>query len=274
MRRTILLADDSPTIHRLVTNTFADADFEIVSVSNGEAAVRKFEEIHPHVVLADIYMPGKTGYEVCTYVRQHPTVGNTPVILLVGAFDVFDEDRAHEIGANGHITKPFEPRALFSLVESVLPSEEVAPDETAKADFANKTVIIPPVRQPEPHVVESPPEPPAEPPVEVAAEVAPEPQYQYTPPAAEPIPIAVPEPSPEPPAMRVREEDDLLGLESLFPEPVQETGKTTSVTEVDIDRIADRVMKRISSEVIESIVWELVPDIAEKIVREELKRKQ
>src|SRR5215470_2277492 len=102
MRRTILLADDSPTIHRLVTNTFADSDFEIISVSNGEAAVRKFEEIQPQLVLADIYMPGKSGYEVCTYVRKHPNRGGTPVILLVGAFDVFDEAKAREIGANGH----------------------------------------------------------------------------------------------------------------------------------------------------------------------------
>src|SRR5215467_2699982 len=144
MRRTILLADDSPTIQRLVTNTFADADFELVAVSNGDAAVRKFEEIHPHVVLADIYMPGRTGYEVCTYVRQHATVGNTPVILLVGAFDVFDEDRAQEIGANGHITKPFEPQALFSLVESVLPPEEEALDEGATGSSMDNTVVLPP----------------------------------------------------------------------------------------------------------------------------------
>src|SRR2546430_1702686 len=129
MRRTILLADDSPTIQRLVTNTFADADFEIVSVSNGEAAIRKFDEIHPHVVLADIYMPGKNGYEVCSHVRQHPTVGATPVILLVGAFDAFEEERARRIGATANITKPFEPQALVSLVESVLPPPEVIEDE-------------------------------------------------------------------------------------------------------------------------------------------------
>jgi CheY-like chemotaxis protein len=121
MRRTILLADDSPTIQRLVTNTFADADYEIISVSNGDAAIKKFEEIHPHVVLADIYMPGKNGYEVCAYVRQHRTVGATPVVLLVGAFDAFDEDKAKQIGATANITKPFEPQALVALVESVMP---------------------------------------------------------------------------------------------------------------------------------------------------------
>ncbi len=236
MRRTILLADDSLTIQRLVTNTFADADFEVVSVSNGEAAIRKFEEIHPHVVLADIYMPGKTGYEVCNYVRHHPTVSGTPVILLVGAFDVFEEHRAKEIGATGHITKPFEPQSLISLVESVLPPEEVALDDTIIGlTTETQTVKIEP---------------------EVAAS-----------------PAASPGASPEVQAATPAEETDLLGLESLFPEPPAERAPSSpEVTDSDIDRIADRVIQRISSQVIESIAWELVPDIAEKIVRDEIKR--
>ncbi len=119
MRRTILLADDSPTIHRLVTSTFADAEVDIISVNNGDAAIRKVDEIRPHLVMSDIYMPGKNGYEVCAYVRHHAEAGSTPVILLVGAFDAFDEAKAKELGATAHITKPFEPQALVSLVESV-----------------------------------------------------------------------------------------------------------------------------------------------------------
>src|SRR5262245_33373334 len=148
MRRTILLADDSPTIQRLVTNTFADGDYNIVSVSNGEAAIRKFDEIQPNVVLADIYMPGKNGYEVCAHIRQHPTFGDTPVVLLVGAFDAFDEEKAREAGATSNITKPFEPQALVSLVESVMPGAQnverahvnVAPVE-APAPAAEDTVV-------------------------------------------------------------------------------------------------------------------------------------
>ena len=69
-------------------------------------------------------------------------------------------------------------------------------------------------------------------------------------------------------------DEDLLGLESLFPEKTKELAVPAPVSDVEIDRIADRVMQRLSSEVIESIVWEVVPDIAEKIVREELKRRQ
>src|SRR5262245_62031791 len=126
MRTTILLADDSPTIQRLVLNTFADGDYDIVSVSNGEAAIRKFDEIQPNVVLADIYMPGKNGYEVCAHIRQHPQFSGTPVVLLVGAFDAFDEEKAREAGATSNITKPFEPQALVSLVEAVLPDSPMA----------------------------------------------------------------------------------------------------------------------------------------------------
>jgi CheY-like chemotaxis protein len=128
--RTILLADDSPTIRRLVTQTFADANFKIVEVNNGDAAIKTFEEVKPNIVLADIYMPGQNGYQVCTYIRKHPQLGQTPVVLLVGAFDAFDEDAAKESGATASITKPFEPGALIDLVKSVLEVDGEAPAAT------------------------------------------------------------------------------------------------------------------------------------------------
>jgi CheY-like chemotaxis protein len=124
MRRTILLADDSTTIRRLVKQTFADENFRIVEVSNGDAAIKMLEEMRPSIVLTDIYMPGKNGYEVCAFVRNHPELRATPVILLVGAFDAFDEETAKESGATANITKPFEPGALIELVRSLLPREK------------------------------------------------------------------------------------------------------------------------------------------------------
>jgi CheY-like chemotaxis protein len=129
MQRTILLADDSPTIRRLVNQTFADANFRIVEVNNGDAAIKNFDEIRPDVVLADIYMPGKNGYQVCAYVRSHRELSKTPVVLLVGAFEAFDEDAAKRAGATANITKPFEPSALIDLVVSVLPQESQAVEE-------------------------------------------------------------------------------------------------------------------------------------------------
>src|SRR3989454_12731931 len=123
MKQKILLADDSQTIRRLVTQTFVDGKFEVVAVSNGDAAIKALEEVRPSIVLADIYMPGKNGYEVCAYVRNHATFGATPVILLVGAFDAFDEGMAQGAGATANITKPFEPAALIDLVKSLVSAE-------------------------------------------------------------------------------------------------------------------------------------------------------
>src|SRR3989442_9110461 len=169
MKRTILLADDSPTIRRLVTQTFDGSNYKIVEVSNGDAAIKSLEELQPSIVLADIYMPGKNGYEVCAYVRNHDTLHDTPVVLLVGAFDAFDEKVAKESGANASITKPFEPGTLIDLVKSLLPPEEVEAEPEVEAqpeveaEAMSEAEIVPPpekpvVTRPAPAV---PPEPPA-----------------------------------------------------------------------------------------------------------------
>src|SRR5688572_33459623 len=93
-------------------------------------------------------MPGKNGYEVCAYVRKHPELGETPVVLLAGAFDAYDEVTAGQAGASGHITKPFEPQALVNLVVSLIPKESSTRPEPAamRAD----TAAEPPQFAPEP----------------------------------------------------------------------------------------------------------------------------
>jgi CheY-like chemotaxis protein len=232
MKRKILLADDSPTIRRLVTQTFADGKFEIVAVSNGDAAIKALEEKRPDIVLADIYMPGKNGYEVCAYVRNHARLAATPVVLLVGAFDAFDEEVARQSGATANITKPFEPGALIELVKSLV-SQQEDEDEGEEED------------QP-------------------AAEAKPKPK-----PAA--VEVVVKPPAPAQTGVQEKPED-LLGLETIFKEEPEPESGAGVISDEDIDRIADRVIQRLSAQVIESIAWDIVPDITEKIVREELKR--
>ena len=246
MKRTILLADDSPTIRRLVRQTFAEGSYEIVEVSNGEAAIKRLDEVQPSIVLADIYMPGKNGYEVCSYVRNHSTLGDIPVVLLVGAFDAFDEEVARQSGATANITKPFEPGALIELVKSLAPVEEEPEPEPVQMIEEPAHVIEPEIElnleEQEPVVA----------PVPVRA------------PAAQAAPAA-----PPPAPAEAGAYDDLLGLEKIFKDEPEGAG---GITEEDIDRIADRVIQRLSAQVIESIAWDIVPDITEKIVREELKR--
>ena len=260
MRQTILLADDSPTIQRLVNQTFADTRFDVVTVNNGDAAIRKFDEIEPDVVLADIYMPGKNGYEVCAHVKNHASLSSTPVILLVGAFDAFDEAIADRAGAAAHITKPFEPRALIELVTSTAPQDAKArkPATEDRPAKAAEPVIPQPIK-----MVEN---------VESAQSVeTPAPAMPSEKPAVKEIQPAV-ETASEP--MVIAESVDLLGLAHLFPPEVAPGQENAAVhlTEEEIDRIADRVIQKLSAQAVESVAWDVVPDIAVKILREELKK--
>lgn len=135
---TILVADDNSNIQKMVSLVFKDKGIRVVAVGNGEAACRKVPEVNPDVVLADVFMPVRNGYEVCEFVKQDPQFAEIPVILLVGAFDPLDEKEAQRVGANGVLKKPFvPPEPLVALVSSLLkleppveappPAVEVAP---------------------------------------------------------------------------------------------------------------------------------------------------
>jgi len=284
MRHTILLADDSPTIQRLVNQTFADTRFDVVTVNNGDAAIRKFDEIEPDVVLADIYMPGKNGYEVCAHVRGHASLASTPVILLVGAFDAFDEATAGQAGATSHITKPFEPRALVELVASTIPegtkarkTATRAPEAVADAP-AVQEVLPAPQQQPEPvpvpvAPVETLPEPePETTRLRLVGDLPEKPAIDEAPPVV--VPPIVESISEAAPAIESFESSDLLGLETIFrSETASASGNTASqLTEDQIEKIADRVIRKLSTQVIEGIAWDVVPEIATKILRDELKK--
>ena len=231
MKRTILLADDSPTIRRLVTQTFAGANFRIVEVSNGDAALKQLDELQPSIVLADIYMPGKNGYEVCTYIRNHETLREIPVVLLVGAFDAFDEQVAKDSGATANITKPFEPGALIDLVNSLLPPDESEPEAE-------------PITEPEPKVERA-----FEPPLRVPV------------PDVESRPERVPEPAAE----------DLLGLETIFKQEPEEVVTVISEEDIDriadrvIQRLSSQVIESIAWDIVPDITEKIVREELKRI---------
>lgn len=117
----ILVADDNSNIHRTVSLALKDAGVEVVAVANGEAAVRKIAEIKPDLVLADVFMPVRSGYEVCEFVKHDPRFAHTPVVLLIGAFDPFDEREAQRVQADGILKKPFvPPDSLVRMVGDLL----------------------------------------------------------------------------------------------------------------------------------------------------------
>jgi CheY-like chemotaxis protein len=117
----ILVADDNSNIQKMVTLAFKGEGIDVVAVGNGEAAVKKTIEIVPDLVLADIFMPVRSGYEVCEFLKQDPRFSHIPVVLLAGAFDPFDEREAQRVGADGVLKKPFvPPDPLVTLVKGLL----------------------------------------------------------------------------------------------------------------------------------------------------------
>jgi CheY-like chemotaxis protein len=117
----MLLADDSITIQKVVDLTFADEGMQVTTVSNGEQAIEKLEEVAPDIVLADVFMPGRNGYEVCEHIKRNERFRHIPVMLLVGSFEPFDEAEARRVGADDFLTKPFQSiRQLVNKVGALL----------------------------------------------------------------------------------------------------------------------------------------------------------
>ncbi len=116
----LLLADDSITIQKVVSIIFANEDYDLTVVDNGNDTLAKAREIIPDVILVDALMPGKSGYDVCAEVRQDPVLKDIPLLLLVGAFEPFDEEKAARSGTDDHISKPFESQALIEKVKKLV----------------------------------------------------------------------------------------------------------------------------------------------------------
>jgi len=155
----ILVADDNSNIQKMVGLALKDHGIEVIAVGNGEAAVRKISDIRPDLVLADVFMPVRNGYEVCKYVKDDQTLSHIPVILLVGAFDPLDEQEAQRVGADGVLKKPFvPPDPLISMVKSALVRAGVAhagftpvkavPEAEAPAPPPQKITVTPAIPVP------------------------------------------------------------------------------------------------------------------------------
>ncbi|MDX2031222.1 MAG: response regulator [Blastocatellia bacterium] len=137
----ILLADDSVTVQKIITLTFSDEGVDVLTVNNGDEAIHRLQYLRPALVMADVSIPGKNGYEICEFVKNHSDLKNTPVILLVPAFEPFDEERARRVGADYHLTKPFQSiRTLIATVKSLIepgeaqPAAAVAPAEPVRTE--------------------------------------------------------------------------------------------------------------------------------------------
>ena len=122
----ILLADDSLTIQKVVELTFSDGDTRLKAVGSGDKAVQALDDFQPDLVLADVVMPGLTGYDVCEAVKKRPGGEFIPVVLLTGTFEPFDRSRAERVGSDAIVTKPFDSHALQGLVRELVSKARAA----------------------------------------------------------------------------------------------------------------------------------------------------
>jgi CheY-like chemotaxis protein len=116
----LLLADDSVTIQRVVELTFSGEDVQVVTVGDGEQAIARIPIELPDIVLADIGMPRRTGYDVAAFVKGRPDLSHIPVLLLAGAFEPVDEKRAQQVHSDGVLVKPFEPQQVIWRVRDLI----------------------------------------------------------------------------------------------------------------------------------------------------------
>lgn len=210
----ILLADDSLTIQKVVELTFMDEDFEVEAMGSGDAVLARLDEGRPDVLIADIHMPGLSGYEICRRAKsRHPEL---PVVLLVGTFETLDEDELRRSGADGHLKKPFDSQELLQTV-SALVTDRGGVAEGVRAAGYEATALV-------------------------AAEA----------PTVASAPTVVPPPAPA--------------------DAVTTSSETTSeLTDDHVERIARRVAELMGDRVLREVAWEVLPDLAEVVVRERLR---
>ncbi|HUP03351.1 MAG TPA: response regulator [Bryobacteraceae bacterium] len=120
----ILLVDDSPHAQRMGERILGDEGYEVVAVSNADSALIRLEDVDPDVVLADAVMPGRSGYEICQFLKMSPRHKRVRVILTAGAQEAFDDERAKLVQADGVLKKPFEASVLLAVVKSLAAEAE------------------------------------------------------------------------------------------------------------------------------------------------------
>jgi PleD family two-component response regulator len=139
----ILLADDSPHAQRMGERILLEEGFEVVTVTDGDTALIRLADVDPDLVIADVFLPSKSGYEICQLVKNHPRHRHARVVLTAGALEPVDEDEAKRVAADAVLKKPFEASVV---VETIQPLIEAA--RFARGLFAEEVVQTPPPPEP------------------------------------------------------------------------------------------------------------------------------
>jgi DNA-binding response OmpR family regulator len=301
----ILLADKSITIQKVVEMLFSGKEYQVVCVSDGEAALSQATRSAPDVVLADMDLPRVDGYTLAARFRQIPNLAQTPVILMLSRDDVFDVVRARQAGILDKIAKPFESQDLISKVRNALtaapprlaePARPAAAEQPRSKQAAPSDIFdiireapsqadIRRAARREESVFEVEPEVEVEEPVSREAErVLPVGQkaveemraglglterVEQAPPAFtsfESFGADAQEYAPSRPAAAA------AAPPRRAPERTMPQAPPAGVSDDMLRGVAAEAVSRIAREVLEKVAWEVIPDLAERLIREEIER--
>jgi CheY-like chemotaxis protein len=158
----ILLADDSPHAQRMGERILREEGFEVVSLTDGNAAMLRLLDVDPDLILADVFLPGKSGVDLCRFVKNEPRFKHVRVVLTAGLLEPFDEEEAKRAGCDAILKKPFEASKVVATIDPLIKEAQVA-----RGLFADEVAQHPP----QPVFPEAPAAPPPPPP---APEIDPE----------------------------------------------------------------------------------------------------
>ena len=290
MPKQILLVEDSVTMQKVVQIAFAKEDYQIVAVSSADEALARLKESRPDVLIIDAGLTGKNGYDLTASARAEANGKDVPVLLLTSNFNPYDEARGQRASVNANLVKPFDTQSVIDKVNALVKGGPVA-----AAAAPAPTPTAKPAPQPQ---VQAPP--PAAAPVQQLGTAALRPPSPVTPPAAKPkesaaiaavaaptTPIAAPvrpEPSategarmPEPTraasssaqAAGIPSQVPQMPRPSLIPRAAVPAPVLTALEKIASRGAEYEAVARLSAETIAQIAWEVVPELAEIIIRGE-----
>jgi CheY-like chemotaxis protein len=134
LARKILLADDSVTAQNMGRKILADAGYDVITVNNGSAALKRIAEIKPDLIVLDVYMPGYSGLEVCQRLKDAVETAHIPVLLTVGKLEPFKAEEARRVRADAHIVKPFEASELLTTITRL--EDRMVPQQSEGGRFS------------------------------------------------------------------------------------------------------------------------------------------
>jgi CheY-like chemotaxis protein len=258
----ILVADDSVTMRRILELTFQGEDARVTTVDGADAAIRKASEITPDVVFADLSMSGMDGYALAAAIKSQPGLERTAVVVMASQKIPYDDDRGKAAGVDDHIMKPFDSQLVIDRVKQLLGKPRVAPaagarpaaaaaapsaatmDAGRQSRVGNKTIAF---GKPPTPGMPTPAMPPAGP--------------------SKPQGLPAPHPSiAQPVASKPAAAVAAVATASAGAELEQKL----SGMGLSPDQVAGVIA--LSREVVEKVVWEIVPDLAETIIKEEIRR--